>query len=300
MPGGRLGQQDMAHQHHHEIHAAHDDEHLPDAVDGIRVQDALHDGAGDGLRRAEARHSQAGGQALVVREPEHQGLDGGQIAGAQAHAHDEAIADEDADQHQDVAVILAAHPDQGAGAQHARAEADGGDQGGTVDVLLHHVAQERRAHAQEEDGQAERPFHAALGEADVVGNLLAEHRPAIDRADAAVQQQRRNGAADPFVLTLDVHWYLPLLHTVCAVRGSRLYRRFCHGAPCTLPQRPRWYHYTVFPAENQSVPVGFRPFPPIHDKSSMFPPAGHGHCAQQRMMCCAWSAAGCPAALPGG
>ena len=69
-----------------------------------------------------------------------------------------------------------------------------------MDVLLHDVAQEGRRHAKEEDGEAECPFRGALGEADVVSDFLAEDGPAVDRTDAAMEEQCRDGGIDPFVL----------------------------------------------------------------------------------------------------
>ena len=73
-----------------------------------------------------------------------------------------------------------------------------------MDVTLHDVAKEGGGHTQEEDGEAEGPLGGSLGKADVVGDLLAEDGPAIDGADAAVDQQRRDGTAEPFVVAQGV------------------------------------------------------------------------------------------------
>ena len=98
--------------------------------------------------------------------------------------------------------------DEEAGSRHAAGEADGGDEGGLMDVLLHDVAQEGRRHAKEEDGEAECPFRGALGETDIVGDLLAEDGPTVDSTYAAVKQQRRNRGANPFVVLHDVPRFL--------------------------------------------------------------------------------------------
>lgn len=68
-------------------------------------------------------------------------------------------------------------------------------------VLLYHISQECRRHAEEENGEAECPLRCALGETDVIRNFLAEYGPAVDRTDTAMQQKRRNSGTYPFVLT---------------------------------------------------------------------------------------------------
>ena len=102
---------------------------------------------------------------------------------------------------------------------HTACEADGSDQRRLVDVLLNEGAQECGRHAQEEDGQRECPLDGALGGADVICNALADQRPAIDGTDTAVQQQRRNCSADPFVLNLDLKHLDPSLfpHFSCMI-----------------------------------------------------------------------------------
>ncbi len=77
-----------------------------------------------------------------------------------------------------------------------------------MDVLLHDIAQEGSGHAKEKDGEAESPLGCALGETDVIGDLLAEDGPAVDSTYAAVEQQRRNGGANPFVVLHDVPRFL--------------------------------------------------------------------------------------------
>ena len=69
-----------------------------------------------------------------------------------------------------------------------------------MDVLLHDVAQEGGGHSKEEDGEAERPLRSALGEADIVSDFLTEDGPAVDCSDAAMEEQRGDGGAQPFVL----------------------------------------------------------------------------------------------------
>ena len=73
-----------------------------------------------------------------------------------------------------------------------------------MDVLFHHIAQKSCGHAQKENGEAEGPLCCPFAEADVICDLLTEDGPAVDRTDAAVQQQRRNCGANPFVLRFHV------------------------------------------------------------------------------------------------
>lgn len=91
-------------------------------------------------------------------------------------------------------------PDEEAGTCHTRCEADSCNQGRTVDILLHYVAQKSGGHAEEEDSEAEGPFCCALGKTDIVGDLLAENRPAVYRTDTAVEEQCGNCRTYPFVL----------------------------------------------------------------------------------------------------
>ena len=69
-----------------------------------------------------------------------------------------------------------------------------------MNVPFHDVAQKCGGHTQKEDGKVEGSFGGSLGKADVVGDLLAEDGPTIDRADAAVDEQCGDCAADPFVV----------------------------------------------------------------------------------------------------
>jgi hypothetical protein len=68
-----------------------------------------------------------------------------------------------------------------------------------MNVLFHHIAKESSGHAKEKDGKAEGPLSGAFGKTNIVGDLLAEDGPAVNGTDAAVQQQRRDGCADPFI-----------------------------------------------------------------------------------------------------
>ena len=129
MPGIGLLQQQMSREHHHKIHHGQNQEHLVDAAVAQIVQHGLHDGAGDGFRRAEACNRKAGGKAFPVLKPEHQGLHRGQIAGAQADAHDETVAYVDADQSQGAVLMGAPIVNEESGSRHAACKADGGDQG---------------------------------------------------------------------------------------------------------------------------------------------------------------------------
>ncbi len=222
MPVRGLFQQDMPCKHHDKVDNCKDQEHLVDAAVSQIDQHCLHDRAGDSLCCAEACDRKAGGKALSVLKPQHQGLYGGQIARAQTDAHDETVAYIDADQGQYAAgavvnIILAAVIDEEACTGHACGEADGGDKGGFVDVLFYHVPQKCRRHPQKEDREAEGPFCGSLGEADVAGNLLAEDGPAVDGSDATVQQQRRDSGAYPFVLCFHV---VPHFFFACFLSGK--------------------------------------------------------------------------------
>ena len=198
MPVGGLRQDQMTDEHHDKIHTAQDPEHLVDTALG-RLQDGGHDRACDRLCSAEACDGETGSQSLIVLEPEHQRLDRAQISGTQTYAHDEAVTHIDADQRKYASLMAAAVPDEESGQDHTGGKADGRDQRGLVDVLLHHVAQEGRAHAQEKDGKAESPFHGALGKSDVIRDLLAENGPAVHGTDAAMKQQCGNCGANPFI-----------------------------------------------------------------------------------------------------
>ena len=208
VPSGGLLQEQMPREHHHEVHARENQEHLVDTALAEVLKHGLHDGARDCLRRAEPRHGKTGRQPLLVLEPEHERLDRRKVARPQPHAHDEAVADVDADERDNAVRMMPAVPDEAARSRHAEREADRRNQRGLVDVLLHDVPQERRRHTEEENGEAERPFRRALGEANVVRYLLRENRPAVHRTDAAMQQERRNGGANPFVFFHYAHFLL--------------------------------------------------------------------------------------------
>ncbi len=91
-----------------------------------------------------------------------------------------------------------------------------------MDVLLHDIAQEGSGHAKEKDGEAESPLGCALGETDVIGDLLAEDGPAVDSTYAAVEQQRRNGGANPFVVLHDVPRFLLCFFVQHISSGGRI------------------------------------------------------------------------------
>ena len=110
-----------------------------------------------------------------------------------------------------------------------------------MDVFLHDVAQESRGHSKEEDGKAERPLRGSLGKADIVSDFLAEDRPTVDRTDAAMEEQRRDRGAQPFVLIVfhDVPRFLLCIYptsmnVMCSshycTRNSAKMQAFC-GVP---------------------------------------------------------------------
>jgi len=199
MPALRLLQKQMAHEHHDKVNCRQNDEHLVDAAVSQILQHTLHDRARDRLCRAEARHSQARRQTFSVLKPKHQRLYGREVTGSETDTHDKAVAYIDADERQCAVLVLSAVVDEKSRPRHACRKTDRRDQRGLMDILFHHVPQECRRHTEEKDGKAERPLRSALGEADVISNLLTEDRPTVNRTDAAVQKQRRNRGADPFV-----------------------------------------------------------------------------------------------------
>ena len=119
-------------------------------------------------------------------EPQHQGLDRGEISGSQPDTHNKAIADIDADECKDTALVVAAVPDKEAGSRHACGKADGCDQGRAVDILFYHIPKKSGGHAEEKDGKAECPFGCAFGKTNVFGDFLTENRPAVNRTDTTV------------------------------------------------------------------------------------------------------------------
>ena len=68
-----------------------------------------------------------------------------------------------------------------------------------MNVLFYKVAQEGGRHSQEENRQREGPLDVAFGAADVGGDFLAKNRPTVNCSDGAVQEQRGDGSAQPFV-----------------------------------------------------------------------------------------------------
>ena len=88
-------------------------------------------------------------------------------------------------------------------AKHADREADAGDERGLVDVLLHHAPREGRRHAEEEDGERKGPADGERAHADSLRDERLEGRPAVDRADGAMDQKRRDGRTHPFVVEHD-------------------------------------------------------------------------------------------------
>ena len=93
-------QQEMSCEHHDEIHYGQDQEHLVDAALPQIVQHSLHDRACNGLCGTEACHGKSCGQAFPVLEPEHQCLNGRQIACTQSDTHNKSVTQIDANQRQ--------------------------------------------------------------------------------------------------------------------------------------------------------------------------------------------------------
>ena len=175
-PFRRLAQEVVAEHHHEEVDGAEDVEHLRDPQ---AVLDEFHEGRGNGLGQAEAHDRDSRGQPLLLGEPEHERLDGREVADAKADAHDAAVEDVDADQRCKTRGEL----DAEARAQHADGEADARDERGLVDVLLNHAPGEGGRHAQEEDGERKCPADGEWAHADLFGDERLEGRPAVDSAN---------------------------------------------------------------------------------------------------------------------
>lgn len=122
----------------------------------------LHDRACDGLGQTESRDGDAGGEPLVVGEPQHQVLHRRQIADAQPDAHDHAIEDEHAGE--------PSRRDTGSGAGEPTDEADRRYQSRFLDVLFDEGSKEGCRHAKEEDGKREAPFHNARRHMHLIGD----------------------------------------------------------------------------------------------------------------------------------
>ena len=110
--------------------------------------------------------------------------------------------------------------------RHADGKAKGGDQACLMNILFHEVAEKRGAHAEEEDCERERPTERvrtsyAVRQLDRVLDRAREIRPAIHRADTAMQQERRDCRARPFI------------------------REFCHKIPSFYDFCFRWSSYNL-------------------------------------------------------
>lgn len=208
MPARGLRQKEMSDKHHYKINRREDVEHLIDAALAQICKERLHDGACNRLGAAKARHRKTCRKTFLILKPEHQCLYRGQISCSESHAHDKAVADINADQRQRAAGIVSSIIDEETCARHTEGERDRGDQGRLMNVLLHHIAQKRRGHAEEENGETERPLCGCLGKAYVVSDLLTEDRPAVHRTDTEVQEQCRDRGTHPFVLTFHVEYLL--------------------------------------------------------------------------------------------
>lgn len=68
-----------------------------------------------------------------------------------------------------------------------------------MNILFNDIAEESRRHTEEEDSKAECPFASALGEADVVTDILTEDRPAVNGTDTAMEKECGDSRADPLI-----------------------------------------------------------------------------------------------------
>ncbi len=202
MPACRLRQKKMAHKHHYKVNRCEDVKHLIDAALSEIGQKRLHDRACNRLRTAKARYRKTCGKTFLILEPEHESLYRGKIARSEADTHDKAIADINAYQRKHAAGMGASIIDEESRAGHTKGKSDRSDQGRLMYVLLHHIAQKCCGHAEEKDGEAERPLRSCLGKAYIVSDLLTENRPAVHRTDTEVQEQCRDRGTHPFVLTV--------------------------------------------------------------------------------------------------
>ena len=112
-------------QHHHRVYGGKNIEH---GRQTNRGDQPLHDRACDGLGQTESRDGDAGGETLIVGEPQHQVLHWRQIADAQPDTHDYAIEDEHAGE--------PSRRDTGSGTGEPTDEADRRDQSRFLDVLF--------------------------------------------------------------------------------------------------------------------------------------------------------------------
>ena len=168
---GTLDQRESQ-QHHHRIDGCEDVEHGRQSDGGDQP---LHDRACDGLGQTESRDGDAGGETLIVGEPQHQVLHRRQITDAESDAHDHAIEDEHAGE--------PSRRDADSGAGESADEADRRDQGRFLDVLFDEGSKEGGRHAKEEDGKREAPFDDAWRHVHLIGDQLFEHAPAVYGAD---------------------------------------------------------------------------------------------------------------------
>ena len=120
---------------------------------------------------------------LAILEPKHQSLYRRKVARSQSDAHNQAVANVNANQRNKAVLVRTAILNEKRRAGQTRRETNRGNQRRFVNVLFDNVAQKRRAHSQKENREAKRPFHRALGKANVTGNFLAENRPTINSAN---------------------------------------------------------------------------------------------------------------------
>ena len=141
-----LFQKQMSDEHHNEPNTRQNVQRFFRAK---TVNQAFNDGRENHLRRAEARNRKTRGKTFIVLEPEHKRFDGGKITKTQADTHNHAVANKN-ERH---TVQMHGKPR----ACYADGKANRCNQACRMYILFYEVAEERRAHAKEEDGKRERP-----------------------------------------------------------------------------------------------------------------------------------------------
>ena len=208
---GRAANEQKSQEHHDRIHGS---QHIKHADEANGRNEPGHDGACDGLRQSEACDGDARGETLVVGEPQHEVLHWREITHAQADSHDRAVADEHAGQPSGC--------DARARSGESCDEAYKADERGSADVLLHHGAEERGGHAEEENRQGERPLDGAGRRVHLVGDDLLEHTPAVHGADGDVNEQRGDDGTHPAVVERVAHRLRGLMGCLLSLLGRLL------------------------------------------------------------------------------
>ena len=190
-PALGLFQKQVSHEHHYKPNACEDIQRFFRA---LRIDQRLDNGGENHFRRAEARHGKPRCQALVVFEPKHERFHGREIPKTKPDPHNYAV-----EQKNEWHTVQAYGKSR---TRYADRKANRCDKTCFMYVFFHEIAEERRAHAEEENGERERPaehvrVHTVCSESFLYGR--AKQRPTVHGSNPAVQKQRGNRRARPFV-----------------------------------------------------------------------------------------------------